>query len=394
MRAVVFQGPGRILPERAPEPELAPGDVLVEVVAAGICGTDLRIHKGQHRAAVVGRVPGHEVVGRVAESAGPLPEGLAVSDAVFVAPNIGCGRCRWCGRGQENLCASGEALGITLNGGFAERMVVPARAVNRGNLIALDRDFVAGGGGAGGDGDAGDGDTNSDTNSSTNSSASGGEAARRRLQAMVLAEPLACVIRGQDRLRVEPGEAALVFGAGPVGLLHIALLKARGAGPIICSEPSATRRAAALRAGADQAVDPATTAVGEAVADLTHGIGAAVAITAAPVPALQTEAIELAAIRGRVLLFGALPKSIPAVALDTNAIHYKELAVLGTSASALDDCRQAVHLIEGGTVDTSWMISHRFGIDEFDAAIAAAGDPTALKVMLDPRLDREAWEPR
>jgi L-iditol 2-dehydrogenase len=342
VRVAVFEGPGRVVTTTRPEPELSAGDVLVEVLAAGVCGTDVRIYKGEHRAARPGRVPGHEVIGRVIRAAGPLPPAIAVDDAVFVAPNIGCGWCRWCGRGQENLCPNGEAIGITLDGGFAERLVVPARAVRRGNLVSL-------------------------------GTASAGA---------VLAEPLACVLRGQAKLNLAAGESVLVCGGGPVGLLHVALAKARGAGLVICSEPTAGRRQAALKAGAHQVCEPAV--LPDLVDGLTGGAGVDIVITAAPVPGLQAQALELAATGGRVLLFGGLAKSNSTVALDTNLIHYKELTVVATTASALEDCRAAVGLIEAGLIDVSWMVSDRYDLDQFDQAIARAADSAGLKVVVIP----------
>lgn len=351
MRAAVFAGPGQVVTRQVPEPRPGPGDVVLEVTAAGVCGTDVRIWKGEHRAAQPGRAPGHEIVGRVLS--GDLPDGLAVGDLAFVAPNIGCGHCRWCGRGQENLCPTTEALGITMDGGFAERVVVPARAVARGNVIRL----------AGPDDDADD------------------------WAHAVLAEPLACVVRGQGKVGIEPGDAVLVAGGGPVGLLHVALAKARGAGVLVCSEPSPVRREAALRAGATRVVDPTAEPLPDRVAELTGGAGMDVVVTAAPVHALQAQALELAATGGRVLFFGGLPKSRPTVELDTNHVHYKELLVAGTTASTVEDCRRAVDLVTRGVVDTTWMVSHRYGLADFEPAIAAAQDPTALKVLVSAALD-------
>lgn len=348
MRAAVFTGPGQVVAREVPEPSPGPGDVVLEVTAAGLCGTDVRIWKGEHRAAQPGRVPGHEIVGRVLS--GDLPDGLATGDLVFVAPNIGCGHCRWCGRGQENLCPTTEALGITMDGGFAERVVVPARAVARGNVIRL----------AGPDEDA-DGWAHA-----------------------VLAEPLACVVRGQGKVAIAPGDSVLVAGGGPVGLLHVALAAARGAGAVVCSDPSPVRREAALRAGATHVVDPRSESVPDHVARLTGGTGVDVVVTAAPAHELQAQALEVAATGGRVLFFGGLPKSRPTVELDTNLVHYKELLVVGTTASTVEDCRRAVDLVTRGVVDTTWLVSHRYGLADVDAAIAAAQDRTALKVLVSP----------
>lgn len=347
MRAVIYRGPLDLPTVDSPAPSSGPGDVIVNVRAAGMCGTDVRIFKGEHRAAVPGRVPGHEIVGTIA--AGEPPEGLELGDPVFVAPNLGCGECLWCERGHENLCTAPEALGITLDGGFAEQVLVPARAVAHGNLIPV----------APIDDDG--------------------------LLALALAEPLACVLRGHDRIGgVHEGDTVLVMGAGPVGLLHIALAKASGASAVLCSQPSQTRRRAAIDAGATTVIDPTTDDLAERVDALTGGRGADVVVTAAPVHALQAQALELAAIRGRVLLFGGLPKSSPTVEMDTNLIHYKELLVTGTTASSVEDCRRAVALLESGVIDARWMVSHAFSVDDAVQAIAAAQDSTALKVVLTP----------
>jgi len=350
VKAVVYRAPLEMRVDTRPEPRLGDGEVRVDVIATGLCGTDVRIFKGEHRAAALGRVPGHEIIARVSLANGSLPEGLVLGDIVMVAPNIGCGTCRWCGRGQENLCVQPEALGITLDGGFADSMVVPAGAVSRGNLIRL----------AGADADA---------------------------DAWVhatLAEPLACVVRGHRRIKIKPGESVLVGGGGPVGLLHIALAKAQGAAIVVCSDPNAARRDAAVRAGATHTLDPANQDVPAMVAEFTGGQGIDAVITAAPVHQLQSEALEIAATGGRVLFFGGLPKSRPTVELDTNLIHYKELTVCGTSASTVEDCRVAVGLITSGVVDTSWMVSHAYSLDHFATAVERVQNSTALKVVVTP----------
>jgi len=354
MRAVVYRGPRDLVVADVDVRPLGRGDVRVAVDSAGVCATDVRIFKGEHSgfANGTGRVPGHEVVGRVSEvGPGVSPPGLAVGDVVFVAPNIGCGVCAQCRRGNDNLCPTTEAIGISLDGGFAERVLVPARAVERGNLIPL-------------------GSVSSD--------------------AGVLIEPLACVLRGQDKVDVHEGDTVFVAGAGPVGLLHVALARNRGAALVICSEPSAVRREAALRAGAAVVVDPTTADPHESVAAATGGLGADVVITAAPVHALQSAALHLAATGGRVLFFGGLPKSRPTVELDTNLIHYKELLVAGTTASTLDDCRRAAEIVGRGGIELDWMVSDRYALEDFAEAVGRAQDPAALKVVVKPSLSRKA----
>lgn len=349
MRAVVYHGARDLAVEERPDQLLQDGDVRVSVESAGVCGTDVRIYKGEHSAyaRAVGRIPGHEIVGWVTEATGQLGSGLSVGDLVFVAPNIGCGHCAQCAAGNENLCLTTEGIGITLDGGFAENLIVPARAVERGNLIRLDES--------------------------------------RSHDAAVLIEPLACVLRGQEKVDVNTGDTVLVGGGGPVGLLHVALAVSRGASLVICSEPSEARRAAAQRAGAAIGVDPTQEDLPAVVAEATAGKGMDVVITAAPVHAMQTAAIGLAAAGGRVLLFGGLPKSRPMVEFDSNAIHYKELIVAGTTASTLEDCRRAAELFSQGRIDLDWMVSDVCSLQDFSTAVKRVQDASVLKVVVRPQ---------
>jgi L-iditol 2-dehydrogenase len=348
MRALVYRGPGRLQVEERDQPPLGPGEVRVRVEGAGLCGTDVRIFSGQHRAYadVSDRVPGHEIVGRLVEigaGAAPTP---ALGTRVFLAPNFGCGACDLCRRGAENLCRSTQGLGITRDGGFAEEVVVPAAAVRLGNVIALtDEQDPA---------------------------------------AATLIEPLACVVRGQDKVALGRGDTVYVAGAGPVGLLHVALARARGASRVFCADRSAVRRAAAERAGAEVAFDwSSTDPVGE-VEELTDGGGVDVVVAAAPSHELQAQSLRLAAPSGRVLLFAGLPRSRPTVELDTNEIHYKELVVTATTASTSHDCTEAARLLATELGDLGWIVSDTFPLDEAEAAAARAQDRNALKVVVTP----------
>ena len=153
---------------------------------------------------------------------------------------------------------------------------------------------------------------------------------------------------------------------------------------VICSEPSAVRRDAALRAGASIAVNPEQDDLGSTVTRMAGGDGMDVIITAAPVPAVQSAALRLARPCGRVLLFAGLPRSRSTVELDTNLIHYKELAVLGTTASALNDCRRAAGLITRKVIDVGWMISDVMPLEGFTQAIEKVKDASSLKVVVKP----------
>jgi L-iditol 2-dehydrogenase len=328
-------------------PEIGAGELLVKVLSASICGTDLRIFHGDHRKYPPGtiRIPGHEVVGTIAEIGADL-EGFMPGERVFIAPNMGCGHCAQCVSGNNNLCANYDAIGVTIDGGFAEYMRVPANSVYQGNVIPVSESVDP--------------------------------------AVAALMEPFACVLRGQNAVKIQPGEIVLVIGAGPIGVMHAKLAKARGAGRVIVSEPIADRAAQAKRMGADRAVNPTEENLQAAIDEESHGHGADIVIVAAPVHAAQEDALRLAAIGGRINFFGGLPKDRPTINFDSNLVHYKELIVTGTTACSTHDCWQATRMVNTGLIDLRDLVSQRFPLSEAASAFAAAEDRKSLKIVLEP----------
>jgi L-iditol 2-dehydrogenase len=199
-----------------------------------------------------------------------------------------------------------------------------------------------------------------------------------------LLEPFACVVRGQNALHIQPGEVVLVMGAGPIGIMHTKLAKARGAGRVIVSEPIPERAAQALRMGADRVVNPGSEDLKQVLKEESMGRGADVIVVAAPAHAAQEGALDLAAISARINFFGGLPKDRPTVTIDSNLIHYKELIITATTACSTADCWQASQIVNSGLVDLSDVVSQRFPLKEAVAAFAAAEDRKSLKVVLQP----------
>ncbi len=191
MLAAVYHGPNDLRLECTLRPRIGPDEVLLRVVSAGICGTDLRIVHGAHRKYPPGtvRIPGHEVVGDIADVGAAVLD-LHVGERVFVAPNMGCGHCRQCLSGNNNRCAAYEALGVTLDGAFAEYVRVPAAAIRQGNLIPVPREIDPAG--------------------------------------AALLEPFACVLRGQRAVDLRSGDNVLIVGAGPIGVMHTMLARLTG----------------------------------------------------------------------------------------------------------------------------------------------------------------------
>jgi L-iditol 2-dehydrogenase len=347
MLAAVYHGPKDIRVEQVPMPVIGSGELLLQVKDASICGTDLRIYQGGHRKYPEGtvRIPGHEVVGTIAEIGAGL-HGYELGQRVFIAPNMGCGHCQQCISGRNNLCANYDAVGINLDGGFAEYMRVPAKAVLQGNVMAIPDEVDS--------------------------------------AVAALIEPFACVLRGQNAVGIKAGDVVLIMGAGPIGVMHTKLARLRGAGRVLVSEPSPERRAQVARMGADRAVDPTQEDLAAVVAEESHGQGADVVIVAAPAGAAQESALQLAGIGGRINLFGALPKDRPTIQFDSNLVHYKELVVTATSACSTADCWQAAEIVNSGRIDLSELVSLRFPLSQAVAAFAAAQDSKSLKVVLEP----------
>ncbi len=347
MLAAVYHGPNDLRVEQAPKPSVGAGEALVRVLSASICGTDLRIYHGGHRKYPAGtvRIPGHEVAGILEALDAPVP-GLAVGQRVFVAPNIGCGHCRQCVTGNNNRCASYEAIGVTLDGAFAEFVRLPAAGVAQGCLMPI------------------------------------GDQVDPAVAALI--EPFACVLRGQNALSIRPGEVVLVMGAGPIGLMHTRLARLRGAGRVIVSEPNPARLSQAGSRGADRLVNPAVEDLASVIAAESAGEGADVVIVAAPAHQAQEDALKLAGIGGRINFFGGLPKDRSTINFDSNLVHYKELVITATTACSTADCRQASEIINSGRIDLSDLVSLRFPLSQAREAFAAAEGGQAFKVVLQP----------
>jgi len=347
MLAAVYHGPDEVRVEEVPTPQISPDEVLLRVVSATVCGTDLRIWHGHHRMYPPGtvRIPGHEVVGDIGQ-VGAQVRGLTAGQRVFVAPNMGCGHCRQCVSGNNNRCANYAAFGVTMDGGFAEYMRVPAAAILQGNLIPLQAEVDP------------------------------AEAA--------LIEPFACVLRGQNALNIQPVDVVLVMGAGPIGIMHMLLARLRGARRVLVSEVAGDRLAQAARLGADRVIDLGQEDLAAVVREQSDGQGADVIIVAAPAHQAQESALQLAAIGGRINFFGGLPKDRPTIAFDSNQAHYKELLVTATTACSTLDCWQAAGIVNSGKIDLSPLISLRFPLKEAVLALAAAEGRQVLKVAVEP----------
>jgi L-iditol 2-dehydrogenase len=347
VKVVRFHAPGDVRLEEAPEPAPGRGEVKIRVHACSTCGTDVKISKFGHHHIVPPRVMGHEIAGEIVELGADVQGGWRLGDRVQVIAAIPCGTCGECVRGRMTVCTRQESMGYHYDGGFAQFMVVPAKVLAVAGLNQIP-DGV-----------------------------SFAEAS--------VAEPLACVLNGQELARVGPGDDVVVVGSGPIGCLHVRLARARGAGRVFLADINAERLA--LAAGLvrpDATVDSARTDAVDEVRKLTDGRGADVIITAAAAGAAQEQALLMAAPQARISFFGGLPKDNPVIACDSNLVHYRELTIVGANGSSPAHNAAALDLIASGDVPVADLITLRLPLESALQAFDAVGRGDAIKVTVEP----------
>jgi 2-desacetyl-2-hydroxyethyl bacteriochlorophyllide A dehydrogenase len=333
MKAAVFHGVGDLRVEERPAPAAGPGEVVVRVGACGICGTDRHIFHGEFDATPP-VVIGHEYAGTV-EEVGEGVAGLAVGDRVAIDPNMPCGVCRPCRRGQIHLCENLRALGVDVDGGFAERCAVP-----RAQCYALPEGVS--------------------------------------LPAGAMTEPLACCVRGIDRARIRPGDTVAVIGGGAIGQLLAQLARLSGAARLVLSDPIPARRRMALASGVDAVVDPTRDD------PLAHGGalegGADVVIEAVGSAPTTAQAVDWAALGGTILWFGVTPPGV-AIPIEPNRIFRRELTIVGARINPFTHSR-ALALLGSGQVRVEHLITRTIPLDDLPAVLdAPVGDDVKTVVV-------------
>ncbi|QGN49292.1 zinc-dependent dehydrogenase [Micromonospora sp. WMMD558] len=346
MKVVRFHAPGDVRVEDAAEPTPGPGEVRIRVRNCSTCGTDVKIWRFGHHHIDPPRVMGHEIAGEIVDIGADVTD-WRPGDRVQVIAAIPCGRCDQCRRGRMTVCPNQESIGYHYEGGFAQYMVVPAKVLSVDGLNRIP-DGV-----------------------------SFAEAS--------VAEPLACVLNGQELARVGAGDDVVVIGSGPIGCLHVRLARARGAARVTLVDLNRDRLdlAAALVAP-DATVCAAENDPVDAVLKATDGAGADVVITAAASGAAQEQALQMVGRQGRISFFGGLPKDRPVIAVDANLVHYRELTIVGANGSSPAHNKAALQLIASGAVPVADLITDRLplerALDAFDIVSRGAG----IKVTVEP----------
>lgn len=352
MKALRFYAPEDVRLEERPEPECGPDEVKIRVRNCSTCGTDVKIFHNGHQNLSPPRTIGHEIAGEVVEVGADVESTYGqqwqAGDRVQVIAAVPCGECHECRKGWMAVCQNQTSVGYQYEGGFAEYMIVPRQvlAVDGLNRVPENVGFD--------------------------------EASA--------AEPLACAINAQELLGIEPGDVVVVFGAGPIGCMHIRI--ARGvhqAGEVYLVDVNAERLAmSAAVAEPDGTIDGSQVDVVERVMELTGGRGADVVITATAAKVAQEQAVAMAARNGRISFFGGLPKDDPVVALDSNVVHYRQLHIHGANGSAPEHNKRALEYISTGQVPVKDLITHRVPLEDVLGVFDLVRSGTAIKVTVEP----------
>lgn len=341
-RAVVYDAPRQFSVRDVEVAPPGPGQVLLRVLAAGVCGTDLHLHDGEF-GPTYPLTPGHEFVGEVVEAgpaAGPTDPADLLGHRVVVDNTASCGRCAECRRARPAFCHHLVAQGVNAPGGFAELVLTDA-----------DRCFVV-----------------DDLDP----------------EVAVLTEPVACVLHGLDVLALPPGADVLVLGAGPTGLVLTSLLAAGGAGRLTVAAPSEAKLALATARGADEVVvlrrdDPEA---GAAALRALAPDGFDVVVEATGAPAVLATTLDLVRTGGTVFVYGVPPEAAvwPVSSYD---VFRRELTIKGSFAQQHSFDR-ALRVLRTGRVDPAGIVTHRFGLEDYAEVLTAVADSGVVKAVVRP----------
>jgi threonine 3-dehydrogenase len=340
LKAILKSAPGKGLTiGDVPVPKIGPNEVLIRVRAAGICGTDVHIHEWNAWAQDRIKPPvvvGHEFAGEIVELGGQV-RGYARGETVSAEGHITCGHCVLCKTGQSHICREVSIIGVDRDGCFAEYICMPAS-----NLWKIPPEVP--------------------------------------IEWAAIHDPLGNAFHTVLTADI-PGRNVMILGAGPIGLMAIAIARASGAATVIATETNPFRRELAKKMGAHHVLDPAHDDVAKAVAAATDGLGVDVACVMSGHPDAIHQALRSVRNGGRVQLLG-LPSREVSIDL-ANDVIFKGITIYGVIGRRMyDTWHQMSESLRAGLIDLAPVITHRIPFDQFDKAFAAMKSGDTGKVIL------------
>ncbi len=340
MKAVVYDSPRSFTVKDVPTPSAGAGELLIKVIQTGICGTDLHIHNGDFFAEFP-LIPGHEVVGIVA-AVGEGVEGFNPGERVSVNPNMSCGTCHQCHVGRPLLCENLKGLGTNWPGGFAEFLAIPVAFCF--SVDGLDDDTA------------------------------------------VFTEPASCAMHGLETLQVRPGSTALIFGAGPIGLLLGQFLARGGASRVTVAASTQFKLDRALALGIDGTylMDRGDLDGSQrALMELSGDDGYDIVIDATGSADISERTVDLTRSGGTVMFYGVTSPE-DRVSLSPYDIFRREITIKGSFAE-ISSFPQTISALRNGRATTAGLITHRYRLEEYAEALEALqNDPTVHKIVVVP----------
>lgn len=325
MKSAVFYGKHDLRVEESKKPEIGPKDVLIQVKACGVCGTDVHIYEGDKGAAEVTppTILGHEFSGVVAQTGAEVVN-YKVGDRVCIDPNCYCGTCEPCRNGAAHYCENMIGYGTTVNGGFAEYCAVNERQVY---LLGENTTFEQG----------------------------------------AMAEPVACCLHGIDMCEIQPGHQVVVIGGGMIGLLMMQLAKLAGAAKVALLEPVENKREVAKKLGADICIDPIKEDV-QAVLKAAGMTWINTVIECVGRPSTIRQAIDIAGNKAVVMMFG-LTKPDETIQVKPFEVFQKELVLKASFINPYTQ-KRALDLIDTRRLDVSSMIYEVCGLENLEDVLS------------------------
>jgi len=314
-----------------PEPD--ENQLLIEVKACGVCGTDHHIFSGQTR----GNYPvvmGHEMSG-VIRKTGAKTHDFKPDDRVAVDPNVFCNRCKYCHQGQVNHCQNLEAIGVTQNGGFAEYVTVPTSNIY---LMPEEMSFISG----------------------------------------ALMEPFSCILRGLEQITINSEEKILIYGAGMIGIIMAQLIRKYYSSKIIIAETNKSRR----RTAADldfTVINSLNETFQEQVTDYFNQPGADVIIDATGSQAAQNQALKLTTKGTRFLIFG-VSKESSRISISPYQIYENELKIVGSFLNPFTSEKSVEIISSSKDLVLDELVDKKLSLDDIPDFFAAE-DSNYLKAM-------------
>lgn len=343
MKAIVYEGPGKLVVKNVSKPRVGLRDLLIRVRAAGICGSDLEMARGNRPSVIPPRIPGHEISGEVAES-GSQTTRFQVGDRVVVEPIISCGECRNCRVGRYNVCRQLRFLGVHTDGAFAEFLAIPEwRAYEVPKHLSHE-------------------------------------------EAAVL-EPTAVGVHVVNRAQISLGDTVVILGAGPIALQIAQVAKRRGAGHIIMTDVLDYRLELARKLAADLAVNSSKEDPLRYVNQVTDGEGADVVIEAVGKSETIVQTMDLIRVGGRIVIAGlSVEKFVTEPPTFWMRQLLKEVTVETSRSYAAGDWPAAIRLASRGDIDLKALVTHKFPLEEALRAYEVAEKKleNSVKVLFTP----------